>query len=102
MDIQTRNRKNKKKVPLLQHFKGWKLEEAKARFSEVVKRAHEEPQRITVHGKDAVVIVDAEEFARMIPASDQTSLHKLLSTSPLADIDFENEGVRSSVRDVEL
>ena len=102
MDIRTRNKKNKKQVPLLRHFKGWKLEEAKARFSEVVKRAHEEPQRITVHGKDSVVIVDAEEFVRMIPASDQTSLHKVLSTSPLAGIEFEVEGVRSPVRDVEL
>ena len=102
MDIQTRNKKKKTQVPLLQHFKGWKLEEAKARFSEVVKRAHEEPQRVTVHGKDAVVIVDAEEFARMIPASDQTSLHMILSTSPLADIDFGREGVRSPIRDVEL
>lgn len=102
MDAKTGNRKNKKRVPLLQHFKGWKLEEAKSRFSEVVKRAHEEPQRITVHGKDSVVIVDAEEFARMIPASDQTSLHKVLSTSPLAEVDFETEGMRSPVRDVEL
>ena len=102
MKIQTRDKKNKKQVPLLQHLKGWKLEEAKARFSEVVKCAHEKPQRVTVHGKDAVVIVDAEEFARMIPASDQTSLHTILATSPLADIDFERKGVCSSVRDVEF
>jgi len=41
----------------------WKLQDAKARFSEVVRRAREgKPQRVTVHGKQAVVVVDAERF----------------------------------------
>jgi prevent-host-death family protein len=41
----------------------WKLQDAKARFSELVRRAREgKPQRVTVHGKDAVIIVDAERF----------------------------------------
>ena len=41
----------------------WKLQDAKARFSELVRRARAgKPQRVTVHGKDAVVIVDAERY----------------------------------------
>jgi antitoxin Phd len=41
----------------------WKLQDAKARFSELVRRARTgKPQRVTVHGKDAVVIVDAERY----------------------------------------
>jgi prevent-host-death family protein len=41
----------------------WKLQDAKARFSEVVRRARAgKPQRVTVHGKDAVVVVDPERF----------------------------------------
>jgi prevent-host-death family protein len=41
----------------------WKLQDAKARFSEVVRRARSgEPQQVTVHGKDAVVVVDPERF----------------------------------------
>jgi prevent-host-death family protein len=41
----------------------WKLQDAKARFSEVVRRARAgEPQQVTVHGKDAVVVVDPERF----------------------------------------
>jgi prevent-host-death family protein len=41
----------------------WKLQEAKARFSELVRRARSgKPQRVTVHGKEAVVIVDAERY----------------------------------------
>jgi prevent-host-death family protein len=43
--------------------KAWKLQDAKARFSELVREAQAgEPQRVTVHGKDAVVISDIERF----------------------------------------
>jgi antitoxin Phd len=81
----------------------WKLQDAKAHFSQVVRRAREEgPQRVTLHGKDAVVILSAEDYARLAPAAAQPSLHELLSSSPLRDLDFEREGVRSPVRDVEL
>lgn len=41
----------------------WQLQEAKARFSELVRKARAgEPQTVTVHGKDAVVISDAARF----------------------------------------
>ena len=41
----------------------WKLQDAKARFSEVVRRPRAgEPQEAIVHGRKAVVIVDAERF----------------------------------------
>jgi antitoxin Phd len=41
----------------------WKLQDAKARFSELVRKARNgAPQKVTVHGKDAVVVVDPERF----------------------------------------
>lgn len=41
----------------------WKLQDAKARFSEVVRRARAgKPQHVTVHGKEAVVVVDPQRF----------------------------------------
>ena len=41
----------------------WKLQDAKARFSELVRRAREgEPQQVTVHGKQAVIVIDPERF----------------------------------------
>jgi antitoxin Phd len=47
---------------------GWKLEDAKARFSEVVRRARSEgPQRVSVRGKDAVVVISVEELERLAP-----------------------------------
>ncbi|WP_413992137.1 type II toxin-antitoxin system Phd/YefM family antitoxin [Labrys okinawensis] len=46
----------------------WKLEEAKARFSEVVRRAHAEgPQYVTVRGRPSVAIIDVEELQRLLP-----------------------------------
>jgi prevent-host-death family protein len=44
----------------------WQLQDAKARFSELVKRAREQgPQHVSVRGAPAVVVVSAEEFARL-------------------------------------
>ena len=83
--------------------RAWKLQDAKAHFSEVVREAREHgPQRVTLHGKDAVVILSAEDYARLAPAAAQPSLHALLSSSPLRDLDFEHGSVRAPVRDVEL
>jgi prevent-host-death family protein len=46
------------------------MQEAKARFSEVVRRAQSEgPQRVTVHGKDAAVVMSAKEYAIAKPAA---------------------------------
>ena len=46
----------------------WKLEDAKARFSEVVLLARTEgPQRVSVRGKDAVVVMSVEALARLRP-----------------------------------
>ena len=41
----------------------WLLQDAKARFRELVRRVcREGPQHVTVHGRDEVVVVSAEEF----------------------------------------
>jgi len=81
----------------------WKLQDAKAHFSRVVREALElGPQRVTLRGKDAVVILSAEDYRRLAPAAAQPSLHALLSRSPLRDLDFASASVRSPVRDVEL
>ena len=84
-------------------YHGWKLGEAKAKFSRVVRLAASgRPQRVTVHGKDAVVIVAADEFERLRARATSNSLHELLSQSPLNRLELDAEGVRSPVREVEL
>ncbi|PTS90356.1 MULTISPECIES: type II toxin-antitoxin system Phd/YefM family antitoxin [unclassified Caulobacter] len=52
----------------------WSLAEAKAKFSELVERARTEgPQRLTRNGKDAVVVVSAEEYRRLNEAVHSAS-----------------------------
>lgn len=45
----------------------WQLQDAKNRFSEVVKRAGDEgPQTVTVHGRRAVVVISALEYDQLV------------------------------------
>ena len=82
---------------------GWKLAEAKAKFSEVVRLAASGwPQRVTVHGKDVVVIVAAGEFDSLRARETAPGLHELLSQSPLNRLEFGSKGQRSPVREVDL
>lgn len=90
-----------KQINLTPH--AWKLGEAKAKFSELVRLATSgQPQRVTVHGKDAVVIVAADAFQTLQTRKQASSLHELLSQSPLNRIKFGGDGVRSPVREVDL
>lgn len=87
----------------LEGIKGWKLEDAKARLSEVVRLARENaPQRITVRGEDAVVILAAQDFAKLLPLLEQPSLHGLLSQSPLSRLEFTQPAIQMPVREIEV
>ena len=73
----------------LKQLPAWKLEDAKARLSELVRLAREQgPQRVTVYGRDAVVVLSAEDYARVAPLREQPSLHGLLASSPLRDLEI--------------
>jgi len=66
--------------------KDWQLQEAKARFSEVFRRARESgPQRVTKHGRTAVVVLPAEEYDRLSSSkARQRSLARFFADSPPA------------------
>ena len=81
----------------------WMLQDAKARFSEVVRRAHSEgPQHVTVHGRDEVVVISADEFHRLLGDRTGQLLVDALRDSPLRDVPIESPAVRSPVRGVKL
>jgi prevent-host-death family protein len=81
----------------------WRLEEAKARFSEVVRQARASgPQHVTVRGQDAVVVLSAEDYARLAPAATAPTLAALFGTGPFArldDFDADAGRERPPVRD---
>ena len=72
----------------------WKLEDAKARFSEVVRLARERgPQRVTVRGREAAVILSAEDYVRLAPAAAARTLADLFAAlPPTQHIDLDLEG----------
>lgn len=79
----------------------WQMQDAKARMSEVVKKAQEEPQEITVHGKPVAVVVSRDVYDRLTHAQD--SIVDFMRRSPLhgaEDIDFTRDG--SLTRDTSL
>ena len=58
----------------------WQLQEAKQHLSEVVRRALKDgPQIVTRHGRDVVVVLSAEEFARL---KDRADFKELLRAAP--------------------
>lgn len=79
----------------------WQLQEAKACFSELVRRARRAPQRVTVHGEEAVVVISVKEFERLQP-EPQCSLDELMAASPLAEVEFGDRGTPMPVRKVKL
>ena len=81
----------------------WPLQDAKARFSELVRKAREEgPQHITVHGRDSVVVLSEEQFVTLNGARSGKLLVDLLASSPLRDVEIEHAEIRGPVRDINL
>jgi prevent-host-death family protein len=79
------------------------LQDAKARFSELVRRVHSEgPQHVTVRGRDEVVVVSAEEFRRLKGDRTGAALVAVLQASPCRDIEIEPARERAPVRRFEL
>ena len=65
----------------------WLLQDAKARFSELVNRALKEgPQTVTRHGKAVAVVVPAEEYRRL--RGRKKSLKALLESAPLEGVEI--------------
>jgi len=81
----------------------WALQDAKARFSEVVRKAKTEaPQRITVHGREEVVVVSVDEYRLMKGQPTGEALVKVLENSPLRHIKIKRFRTRNRVRSVDL
>jgi prevent-host-death family protein len=79
----------------------WQLQHAKARLSEVVRKARDEgPQTITLHGKDAAVVVSAEHFMKL--SRRKGSLVDFLRSSPLVGTNLKVKRSRDSGRKIEL
>ena len=84
--------------------KKWQMQEAKARFAELVRQASKEgPQVVTYRGIDTAVVLSIEEYARLQP--QKKSLVDHLFSGPKFDdeiVDMINERSRDTGRDFEF
>jgi prevent-host-death family protein len=79
----------------------WQLQEAKNRFSEVVRKASNEgPQFVTKHGKESVVVLSVTDYNQQIERKE--SLFNFLEKSPLKESELNVERDKSAGREVNL
>ena len=101
---------NSKASPSSSRFRArpgyWPLQDAKARFSELVRKARNEgPQHVTLHGRDEVVVIAAEEFNRLNGDLTGAVLVAAAQASPyrdVRDIGLAPARVQMPVRKVKL
>lgn len=82
-------------------MRSWQLQEAKARLSELVKRAASEgPQDITVRGEPVAVVLSRTEYERL--RRPRSSFVELIRNSPLARVKLDIARKQTRTRKVSL
>lgn len=78
----------------------WQLQEAKQRFSELVRSVRDDgPQFVTKHGKEVVVVIDIADYERL--HGDRPDFKAFLVSAPdLAELDITRD--RAGASKVEL
>jgi antitoxin Phd len=77
----------------------WQLQDAKARFSELVRAARERgPQTVTVRGENAVVVLSERQYRNLQTRAKQPTLVELMRSSPLVGVALDVERDRSPTR----
>jgi prevent-host-death family protein len=82
----------------------WQMQEAKAKFGELVKKATTEgPQTVTYRGVDTAVVLSVEDYKRMLPAR-KTFIEHILDGPKWDDefVDLINERSKDTGRDIDL
>lgn len=82
----------------------WQMQEAKARFGELVRKAGSEgPQVVTYRGVDTAVVVSTEDYKRMQP-NKKSFVDHLFSGPKLDDeiVDMINDRPHEMTKDIEF
>ncbi|MBX6723649.1 MAG: type II toxin-antitoxin system Phd/YefM family antitoxin [Dactylosporangium sp.] len=79
----------------------WQVQEAKQRFSEVLRAAASgEPQIVTRHGEEVAVVIDIAEYRRL--RGESVGFMDYLRAEPYVDVDLEAERTPDLPRDIDL
>ncbi|MDA8169388.1 MAG: type II toxin-antitoxin system Phd/YefM family antitoxin [Nitrospiraceae bacterium] len=82
-------------------MKTWQLQEAKARLSEVIKKASKEgPQTITMRGEPTAVVISKAEYDRL--KRPKENLIDFMRRSPFFGIELDFKREQSLTREVNI
>ena len=77
----------------------WQVQEAKAMLSKVIRSAEQEPQIITVHGKESAVVLSMDSYRKL--TSPKESLVRFMEQSPWAETELPKR-LPEKMRDINL
>jgi len=60
----------------------WPVQDAKAKFSEMLRASASAPQKITRHGEETAVLMSAEEYRRLIERNPKRTLYEIWRSAP--------------------
>ena len=79
----------------------WQFQDAKSRFSELVKKALADgPQLVTKRGVESVVVLSVKEYRKL--KQPKTDLVAFFRQSPLRDVDIDLSRVKDPSREIAL
>ncbi|MFA6313931.1 MAG: type II toxin-antitoxin system Phd/YefM family antitoxin [Sterolibacterium sp.] len=79
----------------------WQLQEAKGKFSEVVKNAQSQgPQNITVHGEPVAVLISRRDYLKLI--RPKPGFVEFLRASPLVGSGLDVTRDQTATRKIKL
>lgn len=81
-------------------MKAWKLQDAKAKFSELIRCSVKQPQLITVRSDEVAVVISKSLYDKFI-GKNQTFID-FFRKSPLLGVDLHISRDKSLPRDIEL
>ena len=81
--------------------KTWQLQDAKNKFSNLVKIAENEgPQIVTKNGKETVVVISVEEYKKLTKPKD--NLFEFIQKSPLRGVNIDVKRSKNPSRPVRI
>lgn len=80
-------------------MQSWQLQEAKAKFSELVRKATSEgPQEVTVRGQEQVVVISKKSYEEFL--HPKPSFWEFMSNSPIKEVELDMKRDCSLPRDI--
>lgn len=81
-------------------MQAWQLQDAKNRFSEVIRESRREPQLITLRGKEEAVVLSCDEYRKL--AHPKKTWAELLGDAPPEARKLEISRSRDTGRSIDL